>query len=177
MKKEKVRVISPIGAALIKLGLNILDSSLVSRIPVKEIQDDIRLLLKPIKASVTVLSDKDPNNIEQIKEVWLQFVSSEEFNQTSEQRIIQAVNLIEDETARDFVRRIVVPCLGTLRSLYDANPNNLEQIREIWTLFLTEKENIRALLAFFITNEEILEEVTIIVDNIHDTLAEILSSN
>jgi len=175
MKKEKVRVISPIGAALIKLGLNILNNSLVERIPVKEIQEDIRMLLQPIKNSINVLSDKDPNNIEQIKEVWLNFVKSNEFNETWEQRVMQAVNLIEDKPAKDFVARIVVPCFATIRSLYDNNPNNLDQIRQAWTVFMTEKENIIALLAFFIKDEAIRTEVATIVDNIHDTLAEILS--
>lgn len=174
-KNQKVRVISPIGAALIKLGLNILNNSLVERIPVPEIQNDIRMLLQPIKNSVNVLSDKDPNNIEQIKKVWLNFVTSNQFNETSEQRVMQAVNLIEDENARNFVGRIVVPCLATIRSLYDTNPNNLDQIREVWTVFMTEKENILALLAFFIKDEDIRTEVATIVDNIHDTLAEILS--
>ena len=172
---KKTRLISPIARGFINLGINILDATAVKHIPVKEIRDGVRLLLEPLKETVRVLSDKDPENAEQLEQLWLGFLRSDEFNATSEKRILQAVTFIEDAQARDFVLRIVSPCLATIRALYDNNPDNLTQIRTIWIEFLTEKENIKAGMSFFIQDAEVLEEVSTIIDSIHDGLAGILT--
>lgn len=176
MSKKK-RPISPIAKAFILLGINILDTAAVKHIPIEEIRSAVRLLLEPLKETIRVLADADPENDKQLQELWLNFLRSEEFNQTTEARILQAIALIEDEAARDFVTKLAKPCLATTKCLYDVDPDNLNQIRIIWTEFLTEKENIKAGLAFFIKDESLLEDLSLIIDNIHDTVAAVIEGS
>lgn len=175
MKKDKVRVIPPIAAFSIKAVIGLLNTLLVSRIPDKTIQEDIRIRLEPIKKMVEVLADKDPNNAQQVKEVWFAFLKSDEFNDSVEGRIYQAIGLIEDDKAREFVTRIAVPVLKTVRSLYDNEPDNAEQIKDAWFQYLTDNESTASVVAFFVKDPEKHEEISEIVDGVLETLFAILT--
>lgn len=170
MKKK----INPFSSALINIGLNIIRNTLVRELNVPGIESDIDLLLSPIKGTVKVLSDNDPNDKEQTEQVWLDFVRSNEFNASYKNRIMQAISLIEDETVRNFVQRIALPCLETISALYDANPNNVEQIRDTWIAFATNKENINSIVSFFVKDEEMANHISVIIDSIHDEIAAVI---
>lgn len=170
MKKR----INPISSALLNIGMSIIENTLVKQIPIEDIQRDVTLILKPVKDMIRVLSDKDPNNKEQVEQVWLEFVRSTEFNQAYKNRIMQAIALIEDIKIRDFVSRIATPCLETIEALYDNNPNNVEQIKNAWINFATEKDNINSILAFFIEDEDVREQVAIVIDTVHDAIGDLL---
>lgn len=173
-KTKKVRLISPLARIFLNLAINILNTA-TKHIPVTEVKEGVLLLIEPLKETVRVLSDKNPENAKQLEGLWLNFLRSDEFTETTEARILQAVSYIEDVKAKDFVLKIIKPVLATMRALYDADPNNVQQIRKIWTEFLTEKQNIKSGLAFLINDEDALEDVAAVVDNIHDTIAAILA--
>lgn len=166
--------INLVSTAVLNIGLSIIENTLVNQIPIESIQDDVKLILKPIRKMIKVLSDKDPNNEAQVKEVWLDFLKSQKFNDSYQNRIMQAINLIEDDNVKDFVRRIAKPCLDTIQALYDDNLNDVEQIRDTWIEFATEKENINSILVFFFKDEDVRESIAVVIDSVHDGIADIL---
>ena len=167
MKKRKIH---PISASVVNLGIKIIEKTLIDKIPVEGIKSDVKLILEPITKMVRVLSDNDPNDKVQIENVWLEFVRSNEFNQTYKARVVQLVNLIEDDLARDFIRSIVGPCLETIQSLYDEDPNNVEQIRNIWISFITNDSNIDSMLNFIFVDEIARDSVRLIIAAIKETI-------
>jgi hypothetical protein len=166
MKKK----IHPISASVVNLGIKIIEKTLIEKIPIETIKSDVKLILEPITKMVKVLSDKDPNDKVQIETVWLKFVRSNEFNQAYKARVIQLVNLIEDDFARDFIRSIVNPCLETIQALYDENPNNVEQIRDIWISFITNDSNIDSILNFIFVDEIARDSVRLIIESVKETI-------
>lgn len=170
MKNQNPRLISPLAAGTLNTLLTLIDVLLIKKIPYEDIQNDIQALLEPIKKTIKVLSDLDPNNKEQIQKVWLDFVQSAEFNNSVESRIMQAISLIEDANAKAFVSKIVKPCLATITALYDQNPNNVEQIAETWKAFFADKTNIQSIIHFFIKDESTCEDVAAIIDNLFENL-------
>lgn len=164
------RKIHPISASVVNLGIKIIEKTLVERIPIESVKGDVKLILEPITKMVKVLSDKDPNDKVQIENVWLEFVRSNEFNQTYKARVVQLVNLIEDDLAREFIRSIVNPCLETIQALYDENPNNVEQIRDIWISFITNESNINSILNFIFVDEIARDSVRLIIESVKETI-------
>lgn len=175
MKNQNTRLISPLAAGTLNTLITLIDVLLIKKIPYECIQKDIHALFAPIKKTIQVLSDLDPNNKEQIEKVWLEFVQSLEFNNSVESRIMQAISLIEDANAKSFVSKIIKPCLDTIRALYDQNPNNVEQIAETWKAFFADKENIQSIIKFFIKDENLIEDVTAIIDNLFENLQSVFS--
>ena len=174
MKKSKVRVLSPFAAVAINVIINILEKNLVDRIQIEDIKNDIKIRLLPIRNMVKVLSDKDPNNAEQVKQVWLDFLKSEEFSDSIENRILQAIGLIDDDKTRTFISHLVVPVLQTVKALTDDNPNNVEQIRQAWTDYLTAEDTISSIVSFLILDESVHEDVVDIVQSSLEGLGEII---
>lgn len=168
--KQNPRLISPLAAGSLNTLLALIDVLLIKKIPYPDIQNDIHALFAPIKKTIQVLSDLDPNNKEQIQKVWLDFVASSEFNNSVESKIMQAIALIEDVKAKDFVSKIAKPCIETIRSLYDQNPNNVEQISETWKAFFADKQNVQSIIHFFIKDESLVEDVALIIDNLFENL-------
>ena len=170
----KVRVLSPLSAVAINVIINILEKNLVDRIQIEDIKNDIKIRLLPTRKMVKVLSDKDPNNAEQVKQVWLEFLSSEDFSDSIENRILQAIGLIQDEKIRTFISGLVVPIVKTVKALTDDNPNNVEQIREAWTEYLTGEKTISSIVFFLVPDESLHDDIASIVQDTLEGLGEII---
>lgn len=166
----KKRTIHPVGAGLVNLGVRIIEKTLIDRIPDETIKRDVKLILTPITKMVRALSDKDPNDKIQIQNVWLDFVRSSEFNHTYQARVIQVVSLIEDDLAREFIKSIVTPCLKTIESLYDEDPDNVEQIRKIWISFIKDQSNIDAILNFMFLDEITKDSIRLVIESVKETI-------
>lgn len=177
MKNQNSRLISPFAAGSLNTLITLIDVMLIKKIPSLTIQNDIHALLAPIKKTIMVLSDLEANNDEQLKQVWLEFVQSSEFNNSFQSRIAQAVSLIEDEKAKAFISKIVKPCIETITALYDQNPDNVQQIAETWKNFAADKSNIQSIIHFFIKDESLCEDVAVILENLFDNLKAVMSKD
>ena len=173
-KNKKLRPVSKFSAFWLNLAISISEGAILV-IENEEVKEAIKLFVRPIRETVAKLSDADPNNKQQMEQIWLNFVRSDEFNDMAEARTYQLVSHIENENVKDFTYKTVSLALRVIRSLYDVDPNNVTQIREILTDFLTEKDNIKSGLAFLIEDEVMLEQVSTVIDTFHDGLAMILS--
>lgn len=175
MKTTNPKLISPIGAASVNTLLALIDVLLVKKIPYPEVQDSIRLIMSPIKKMITVLSDVDPNNKEQVQKVWTEFVQSGEFNASLEARIMQAVDLIQDPKAKAFVSKIVKPCIKTIQCLYDQDPNNVEQIRQTWIDFAADMDNIKSIIQVFVPDESLQDDILLLIENLFENFKALLN--
>lgn len=173
-KNKKLRPVSKFSAFWLNLAIGIGEGA-ITVIESKELQESIQLFIQPLRDTVTKLSDADPDNKAQMEQIWLDFVRSDAFSNMAEARVYELVSHIENEKAKDFTYKTVALALQVIKSLYDVDPNNVAQIREVLTGFLTEKDNIKSGLAFLIEDEAMLEQVSTVIDTFHDGLAMILS--
>lgn len=77
---------------LILLGFKLINKYLVSRIRIVELRDYITALLEPISKVVDRLTDKDPDNDEQLMQLW-----AEEKHQLVEGSLMTACLIIQAE--------------------------------------------------------------------------------
>lgn len=172
----KTKVFSPAVARLILFALGFAERRFLEGMDDAEIKEAVRLALDPIRDTVTVLSDDNPRNDEQVADVWKHFVANDVYAYGNE-NIPQLLSKIKDENFRDTLIYISVPIMKMLQMAFDDNPNNETQIKQLWTDFIQQPETyeviVKSLLIPALENKfEDNETVQFIIDFLEDALNE-----
>ena len=144
---------------LIKAALNVIDLFLISKINDEQVQGEMRTLISPISSTVGALSDTDPNDIEQVRGIWKQYVHSD-LTAIADVRIKQSLALLAESKPElaGIVSALTFPTIESVRVLTDNNPENMEQLATLWGGWLTNEET--ATLFFDVILPFVMENVT-----------------
>ncbi len=142
------RKIGSIAATLIKLAFRAL-GGFMNRIP----DEQLRLMLEALRQSlidfVTVLSDSDPRDTEQVRGVLNTFLTSAGFRQGSGAYIDQGIAQIPNANTRTVLTNFKPLVYQIGDKLTDANPDNLKQIEAIGKQFGTSEAGLATMVAMF----------------------------
>ena len=74
-KKEQAKVIGEIVAQILKFGVNIAQERVEKKIDNPLVEKGVLLIFPLTKDLIEVLSDKDPNNEEQVRKIMLEWTN------------------------------------------------------------------------------------------------------
>jgi hypothetical protein len=140
-KKQIGKTLAGIG----RIALNIVENIVINKIENEQLREGIRTLLQPVKGSLAVLSDNNPDDKAQIEEVWLEFMRSQELANYTEAQLNDLIEKIKIESIREGIKNLVFPTLRMFQALINTEPNNIKEIESIWLEFL-RSESLRMFL-------------------------------
>lgn len=100
---------------------------------IADIQDEyVRVTLQDVKESaksiVTILSDVDPNDKEQINQVIRDFLVEKGFLDRSRGELLKKIESIQDERLRTLLAAMLPVAFDIIKILFDDDPNDEKQI-------------------------------------------------
>lgn len=164
----KIKVISNTLAWIIQASLNFVENRFIGRIPNSDVRAGAKLLLDPIRKMVKALSDEEPRNEEQIRDLWRQFINTD-FTDYSAAQLDKLVSGIGNEQLKAVLATLIAPAMDLTRAVTDDNPANDEQAKEILDKFIENPDAHDVLLS------DILAPVLRRVINDEPTVAFILT--
>jgi len=132
---KKVKIISAALAWVILTSLEFIKTRFVDRIPDMDVRTGVLLLLNPVREMVKALSDEEPRNAEQVRELWRKFVNTD-FSDFSQVQLEKLIGGVKNDRVRNVLSVLVTPSISLTRAYTDENPANDEQAREILNAFL-----------------------------------------
>lgn len=140
-------------AKLVLLLLKSIEKFFIENQP-KEIKDGLMIIFAPVKKSVSVLVDEDPEDTKQLKKVWKEFIQSERpWDYGEEQLRTLVLTKMEGSEYKEVILPVLTPVIDSLQVLVDEDPSNIQQIQDIWDEFKDEEdfENfVKTLLEVFL---------------------------
>lgn len=114
---------------LILAALSVVENLFIPKIKVAEIQAALRLSAQPLKAMTQALSDGNPKDAEQVKDIWRKFVN-EPLPDLADDQIAFALSRLKDENLRKVLEVLSHPTVNILRIVTDENPDDQTQIKD-----------------------------------------------
>jgi hypothetical protein len=135
MEQGTIIKLNPIIAGLmtqgVTLGANALEQQLEK---LKELQAGINAVEQRINQGILALSDADPDDVEQLKEIGRNLV--EDLTAILEGFLSTQIGKIENEHVRAFATHFSAPVINLLLITTDDNPDNQAQIVEYFAGFI-----------------------------------------
>lgn len=131
-------------AYLIRAALGVIEST-INGITNESVRRALLLSLKPVKQVITVLTDGDERNDEQIAKVFKDFAGGE-LPDFAETELAILVAKIKDENTRAVVDVLSDPVVDVLRLLTDANKDNETQIKERLQELIADPKSLQVLI-------------------------------
>jgi len=148
--------------ALALAAISILENLFIRRINSVFVRDAITLQLQPLKESVVVLTDDVTRDDVQLNHIWRAHLQNQ-LPPFAEQKINDAIALIEDENLRGLLATVAVPANGLIRAVTDNDSNDVEQLKALAEAFISNPETARALIQYVfipLLNRNIKDEST-----------------
>lgn len=152
----KTKIISDFVAGAVKLAISFIETAFIKRIQDETVRTGLLTLLQPIKDTLTVASDDNPANEQQIAEVWKKF-TNQKVTVFADQELAKALAKIADENIRKVLTLISVPSVNMIRIHTDDNPDNGAQVKALWDSFRKSPDTIEVVLDHLL--EPILDDV------------------
>lgn len=138
-KKEQARVIGEIVAAILKMGVNIAQTQVEKKIDNPLVEKGVLLIFPLTKDLIEVLSDKNPDNETQVREVMLAWTNGP-LADYLEQIFAVFVENQKDENAKvliDFFTKVFVKAL---RLYSDDIAENKEQFEQLLSGIVSDRK-------------------------------------
>lgn len=148
----KIKILSKLAANLVLMAIAFIETRLIDRIPVEDVKVGMKLLLQPIRNMVVALSDDEPRNNEQLRELWRKFANVE-LSDYTENTIRNLVAKIKNPKVQRPIGTVAVPVVNMIRIFTDNNPDNDRQVEELWKAFVKDPATHATVL------EDLLEPV------------------
>lgn len=107
---------------------------------VPQAQAGVALMRVRIEQTVNALFDADPNNKEQLTEIWLKNFVNEDLTNWSDAYVAEQINKIENLQIRSSLLHVAPKVIEMIRLASDDNPNNQQQITEAWAQFFEDQK-------------------------------------
>lgn len=137
-----------------------------------EIRDGLLIIFQPTKKSIGALLDEDPNDKEQLKKVWKDFLNNPQPWDYSEKQLRQLILArLEGTVYQGVILPILPVVIDSLQSLVDENPANADQIKAIFDEWLHDEQTfeqflqnlLRAILKDRVSDDMIDEVIALIM--------------
>ncbi len=123
----KKRIISRLVAGAILVSLNFIERRFINNLPGDDIRATLKLLLVPIRGMVNALSDGDPRNAEQVRELFKKF-TNKDVSDFVDDKIIEIANKIAHEDGKKVVLHFALKSTNVIRLFTDEDPDNKRQL-------------------------------------------------
>lgn len=122
------------------------------------VKEGLLIAFGPAKRSIAVLLDADPNDMEQLKKLWLEFIQNDEPWNYTETQLTQLILLkLGDSKYKDVLLPIIPPVLDSLQILVDEDPENIKQLEAIFDAFVEDskfEEFVKSLLLIILKKSD-----------------------
>lgn len=129
-KKENAKVIGDIIAAILKMGVNIAQGQVEKKIDNPLVEKGVLLIFPLTKELIDVLSDKNPDNEEQVRAVMLEWTNGP-LADYLEQIFAAFVEKQKDENAKALIAFFTAVFVQALRIYSDDVDDNKAQLDEL----------------------------------------------
>lgn len=113
------------------------------------IRSAMHLQLRPIRLSIQAISDNDPQNAEQVKNIWLQHTGTTMID-FGKQITSDVIDKINSENIRMPLHYLAPKIFGMGPLLTDADPENAKQIEQHWGAVLRDDEMHEVTLSYLV---------------------------
>lgn len=144
-KKEQAKVIGDIVAAILKMGVNVAQGQVEKKINNPLVEKGVVLVFPLTKDLIEVLSDKDPNNEVQVREVMLEWTNGP-LADYLEQIFGTLIEKQKDENAKALIAFFTGVFVQALRLYSDDVEDNKAQLDELLSDVVADKETYDLIL-------------------------------
>lgn len=144
-KKENAKVIGDIIAAILKMGVNIAQGQVEKKIDNPLVEKGVLLIFPLTKELIDVLSDKNPDNEEQVRAVMLEWTNGP-LADYLEQIFAAFVEKQKDENAKALIAFFTAVFVQALRIYSDDVDDNKAQLDELLDGVVTGEETYDLIL-------------------------------
>jgi hypothetical protein len=138
-KKDQARVIGEIVAAILKMGVNVAQGQVEKKINNPLVEKGVLLIFPLTKSLIEVLSDKDPNNEAQVRQVMLAWTNGS-LADYLEQIFGVFVENQKDEDAKALIDFFTKVFVKALRLYSDDITENKEQLDELLSAIVSDRK-------------------------------------
>jgi hypothetical protein len=144
-KKEQAKVIGEIVAQILKFGVNIAQERVEKKIDNPLVEKGVLLIFPLTKDLIEVLSDKDPNNEEQVRTVMLEWTNGP-LADYLEQIFTNFVAKQKDENAKVLIAFFAAAFIEALRIYSDDVNDNKKQLDKLLDDIVSDKDTYELIL-------------------------------
>ena len=144
-KKEQAKVIGEIIAQILKFGVGIAQGQVEKKIDNPLVEKGVLLIFPLTKDLITVLSDKDPDNEEQVRKIMLQWTNGP-LADYLEQIFAAFVEKQKDENAKALIAFFTSVFVQALRLYSDDVKDNKAQLDKLLDGVVTDKDTYELIL-------------------------------
>lgn len=135
-------ILSKTKKRIAKIGLSLLRRSFVDNIPDELTRASIQeLAVEPLGASLDALADKDPNDKEQIRQIW-KGVATRNVPDLLDDAVTTKLGKLQNANLRIWMLHHFPYFVQTVRVLTDEIKPNDKQLEQIWEQFTTNPQSL-----------------------------------
>lgn len=144
-KQEQAKVIGQIVAQILKFGVNIAQGQVEKKIDNPLVEKGVLLIFPLTRDLIEVLSDKDPNNEEQVRKIMLEWTNGP-LADYLEQIFANFVAKQKDENAKALIAFFAAAFVEALRLYSDEVDDNKAQLDKLLDSIVSDKETYDLIL-------------------------------
>lgn len=132
---------------LVNVNLNFIQETVVPQIGIDYAQNAASAVIDKLKQTVVVVTDDNPSNQEQLKQIWGTFTSDPKMYAAFEVAFMTGVNQVQDKVTRDALTLLTPEIVKTLIAVTDNVKPDGQQIESIWKDFAKSPKFLSFLLS------------------------------
>lgn len=144
-KQEQAKVIGQIVAQILKFGVNIAQGQVEKKIDNPLVEKGVLLIFPLTRDLIEVLSDKDPNNEEQVRKIMLEWTNGP-LADYLEQIFAAFAEKQKDENAKALIAFFAAAFVEALRLYSDEVDDNKAQLDKLLDSIVSDKETYDLIL-------------------------------
>lgn len=150
MSEERVFSIPRWLVVPLQLSLKLIETRFIARIPIPEIQAGLMTLIKPLSEMVLALSDGNPRNADQLREIWAKWTNQDLYRFSVDTTQLQIAK-IQKEWLRELFTTLSIPTLQMVQIFSDDDKDNERQLEDNWKAYIKSPETHRVMLGSVLT--------------------------
>ncbi len=137
---------------LVGVNLQFIASTVVPGIQNPAVEELVKSVLAKLTETTHLLVDEDPNNAQQIKDLWATFTSDKSVVAAFEAIYLDAVKRVENESLKEGLVVLAQPLVQTLVVATDSVKPDSKQIEDVWSKFIKTE----GFLTFLVKNAQFI---------------------
>lgn len=142
---ENAKVIGELVALIMKMGVNFAQKNVEDRIKNPLVEKGVGLIFPLTKELIEVLSDNNPNNEAQVRQVMLKWTNGP-LAEYLEQIFAELVEKQKDENVKALLAFLTKKFIEALKVYSDDEEANKQQIADLWESIITDEQTIKLIV-------------------------------
>ena len=145
---------------LLLSNIEFLEGYIVGAIELDYAKLAVQNVLGKLKETVTILTDENPENRDQLKVIWGHLLADAQIAESVRGALLDAASKINNEALKEGLAVLVEPVVQTIVAVSDTEANNDSQLETVWTSFIRSEafvsvveKNLEVILTKLIPNQ------------------------